>query len=127
MRVTILIPNERTVLEAALQGLVAVNMAMMAKRRRFPDLYVAGVRYQAETREGPEDWQNAEELLRSRRGDCEDLAAYRTAWLRVYMGERARARVVPSQRMPGKWHAILQRGDGVTEDPSERLGMGKRR
>jgi len=53
-------------------------------------------------------------------GDCEDLAAWRAAELRI-AGEPARVVVVRSA--PGVLHAVVRRANGRIEDPSRRLGM----
>jgi hypothetical protein len=86
-------------------------------------LYDAGVRYKRE-RAGRERWKTWEELLRDHEGDCEDLAAARAAELRASgePGARAFAREV----RPGRFHAVVRRADGRTEDPSRQLGMGAR-
>ena len=55
------------------------------------------------------------ELIRVGEGDCEDLAGYRAAELRM-VGEPARVKIVPTSR--GSYHAIVERGDGSLEDPS---------
>lgn len=88
--------------------------------RWFPSLYTSGVRYQREN--GTERWLVPSQTLAAGRGDCEDLASWRAAELRV-SGEdpNARARVIRSG--PRTWHAIVERGDGRLEDPSRELGM----
>lgn len=87
----------------------------------FPRLYDSGVRYQREV--GTERWLTPAQTYAAGRGDCEDLASWRTAELRV-TGEdpEARARVLRSG--PRTWHAVVERGDGSLEDPSRELGMG---
>lgn len=64
---------------AALAGLVAENRELM-RTRGFAPLYRSGVRYMREPR-GAENWQNVEQLERTKRGDCEDLASARAAEL----------------------------------------------
>lgn len=123
MRVAFRIPGRRAELDAALEGLTALDAVLIA-RRGLPRLYRSGVRYHREG-VGREEWQNAEQVLVAGAGDCEDLAAYRAAELRVREGEPARARVYRSGL--GKWHAIVQRADGRIEDPSRVLGMSRRR
>ena len=61
-------------------------------------------------------------MLASGWGDCEDLAAWRAAELRK-SGEDPRAHVAVYQSGPRRYHAIVGRGDGTTEDPSRKLGM----
>jgi hypothetical protein len=123
VRVVFHLPAEREVLDAALAGLVAINVVQLRRAGGGPDLYAAGVRYEREPR-GVERWQSALDLLRTRRGDCEDLASYRAAWLRVNTGEAARA--IAYRTGARKFHAVVARGDGTIEDPSRALGMGRR-
>lgn len=117
-------------IDAALAATVLLNIQQM-RTRRIPPLYESGVRYQRETclvlsiPETCERFLTATQLLRERKGDCDDLSAYRCAEL-IFTGEdkRARARVF---RSGGGFHAIVVRGDGRIEDPSARLGMPTRR
>lgn len=113
------IPASRATLSAALEGLVACNYAILAKSKRCPGIYSAGVVYKRE-RKGREQWQTAPEVLRAGFGDCEDLAAWRAAELRV-AGIPARAVVIRTG--PKMFHAVVRYPDGHIEDPSKRLGM----
>lgn len=106
-------------IEAALEGLTSIN-AVMLRERGLPDVYESGVRYRRETA-GRERWQNAAECLALGYGDCEDLACWRAAWLRVHEAEPARAIPVPGG--PRTIHIVVQRADGSIEDPSADLGM----
>jgi transglutaminase-like putative cysteine protease len=85
---------------------------------QLPPIYEAGIKYSA--RDPEERWQLPSETFARRRGDCEDLAVWRAAELRV-RGEHAR--VVVRRTGPRVLHAIVVRGDGSIEDPSRRLGM----
>lgn len=116
-------PPEPLALEALAEGIVRLNVWYMEQARArgqdFPGLYEAGVRYRRET-PGTEWWESVDDVLgvdANRSGDCEDLANYRAAWLRVYNAEpNARTRVIRTPR--GTFHAIVQREDGTLEDPS---------
>ena len=121
MRVEFKIPASESTLTALLEGLCAVNCVLL-RRRQLPPLYKSGVRYKRE-RPGREKWLTAPETLAAGVGDCEDLAAWRCAELRVYKGEPARAIAMRSGKK--KFHAVVQRADGRIEDPSRRLGMEK--
>lgn len=88
-------------------------------------LYRAGVRYRVEA-PGRERWQLPSETDAIGYGDCEDLATWRAAELR-YTGEDPGASVVTYQSAPNVRHAIVRRGNGRTEDPSRKLGMGSER
>jgi hypothetical protein len=113
-------------INVALAATVLINLHQM-RMRRIPRLYESGIRYRQErclvlgVPETCERFLTAEQALRERWADCDDLSSYRTAEL-IHTGEdkRAQARVY---RSPGGYHAIVVRGDGRIEDPSARLGM----
>lgn len=113
-------------IDIALACTVALNLHQM-QQRKLPPLYTSGVRYQRERclatgiPETCERFLTAEQVLRERLADCDDLSAYRCAEL-IHTGEdpSARARVY---RTGGGYHAIVVRGDGRIEDPSAILGM----
>lgn len=88
----------------------------------LPLLYEAGVSYRDEPRDV---WRHAIDVSTEGWGDCEDLAAYRAAELR-FSGEDDAARVAVYQSGPGRYHAVVARGDGSIEDPSKVLGMGQK-
>jgi hypothetical protein len=127
MRVDLEVPDRlgSYALDAALEGLVGIGVAELEDHslsgHGFPALYTSGVRYARE--EGTERWLPPSIVLGLGRGDCEDLAAWRAAELRV-TGEdpEARARVIRSG--PRTWHAVVERSSGELEDPSRELGMG---
>lgn len=103
-----------------LRGLQLACEAQL-RTRRYPMLYRAGVRYQAEPL-GQERWQIPSVTLQLRAGDCEDLAAWRAAELVVNGLDRAALAVVKIVR-PGLMHCVVRRGNGQIEDPSRVLGM----
>jgi hypothetical protein len=107
-----------------LEVLVRHDLAYLREHKGTPPLYRAGIRYQRETG-GREVWQDVPAILAARAGDCEDLAAWRAAELRM-AGEKARATIRRAARPEGRrgYHAIVVRADGSTEDPSYQLGMG---
>lgn len=110
----------------ALNTLLGWNVYLF-NTRPLPPLYGSGIRYVREdSQQDPhptmprvERWQMADVLAQTKRGDCEDLALYRTAWLRAH-GERARLRLTKRGSI---WHVTLIRESGRIEDPSARLGM----
>jgi hypothetical protein len=69
-----------------------------------------------------ERWQTAAEVARRGEGDCEDLAAYWAAELRV-RGIDPRAKVQVIKTGPALLHAVVLRSDGRIDDPSRWLGM----
>lgn len=119
MRVQFRVPASRATLTAALEGLTAVNYCLLAKSAKVPSLYGSGVRYRREPK-GTEHWQTAPEVLSRGYGDCEDLAAWRAAELRV-AGIPAQAYVLRTG--PKLFHAVVRYPDGRIEDPSKKLGM----
>jgi hypothetical protein len=118
------------VLNSMLECLVQMNVAIM-RAQRFPPLYTTHVRYRQEPL-GQENWRDAAIVLRDGFGDCEDLAAYRVAELRVL--HKVHARCVFRWRtfmIDGKtrvklYHILVgvpHEGKMLIEDPSKRLGM----
>ena len=99
----------------------------------LPPLYQSGIvyvrdppLYESTDVRGPEDWQDAIEILKRREGDCKSLACYRAAELHVRYGIAAFAQFRWKDRDPGSlYHIVVQHPDGRIEDPSAKLGMGK--
>jgi len=119
VRVLLELPNVPAVIAAAVEGLCAANAVILSVRPDMPDLYESGVRYRAEDRER---WTHCLDVLRRGYGDCEDLAAWRCAELRVREAEPARCVVKRTGRRT--LHVLVRRADGRIEDPSRLLGMG---
>ena len=90
------------------------------KRNPQPLLYAAGVRYIRA--DADERWQLPSETRARGGGDCEDLAAWRCAERRL-AGESCR--VVVRRTSPTVLHAVVEGPDGILEDPSRKLGMGR--
>lgn len=125
-------------LQAALDSLTRLNEYWL-RRMRAPQLYSAGVRYEREplasgactpcwnpdtigAPQPTEQWLSAPIVLQEGAGDCEDLACFRAAELRL-QGLPARA---VARRAPVGWHIVVERSPGVFEDPSRMLGMRSR-
>jgi hypothetical protein len=114
------------VLEPALETVTRLNERLMSegKAPTFTDLVKAGkVKWKPEP-PGAERFDHAGTVAARGWGDCDDLAPMKAAELRV-TGEDpdATARVYKSG--PGRWHAVVQRGDGSIDDPSLDAGMRK--
>lgn len=92
------------------------------KTGKFPRLYASGVRYRRERPEERESWRTIPVVLAEGHGDCEDLASWRAAELRV-SGEDPQARPFIYRTRSGSYHVVVRRGDGEVEDPSRLLGM----
>jgi hypothetical protein len=121
MKVTFDIPASAATISAALEGLVATNYVILSRSRNPIKLYRSGVRYRPEAR-GVENWLTIPQVIKAGVGDCEDLAAWRAAELRFWLGLPARAICYRSGRR--KFHAVVAYPDGTIEDPSRKLGMG---
>jgi len=106
-----------------LEALTAVNMAWLREHDGAPWLYRSGVRYEEEP-PGRDEWQDIPETIARREGDCEDLACWRLAELRVREGEHATPFVKHAVLGPRTiYHVAVRRADGRLEDPSRILGM----
>ncbi len=115
---TIHIPTSGQAYDAALEGLTRLDETII-EAGKVPPLYETGARYKTEPRE---TWRHALDVATEKWGDCEDLAAYRAAELRVN-GEDPGAAVCTYRTGPKRYHAVVRRGDGTIEDPSAALGM----
>jgi len=107
-------------LDALLEALVRANVQwLLANGHR--SLYQSGVRYRAES---GEDWYTIPYVLERGEGDCEDLACWRAAELRVLGHHQAVAiaKLSPSVGARRLYHIVVS-GDGISEDPSRMLGM----
>jgi len=116
------------VLDILLPALVALDEDYLRMHPKTPPIYASGVRYEPEP-PGQEQWLTIPWILmrkaQGRGADCEDLACWRTAELRVRAGENAKA--VWSCRKTAKgtvYHIRVKRSNGKIEDPSAALGMG---
>ena len=117
------------VMHFLLEGLIMANVAYLLDNPNTPPLYSAGVRYEVEP-EGRDEWQDIPDTLMRRTGDCEDLACWRVAELRVKGGEPEATTHISVSTIPAQsgtlqtvYHITVRRADGRIEDPSRRLGM----
>jgi len=113
------VPTSAANFSAALEGLTSLNEQLLRAAPGTPPIYSAGVRYDAAA---GNKWRTAMDVLQSGKGDCEALAPWRAAELRV-SGEDPLAHVFVYPSGKSKFHAIVMRGDGQLEDPSIELGM----
>lgn len=107
-------------LESDIERILVAQCVRDLAAHRLPPLYESGVRYQREPA-GSEMWDSAATVAARGYGDCEDLAAWRVAELRLAGEEGAEVAVVRTG--PKTLHALVRRGDGSWEDPSAELGM----
>lgn len=130
-------------IQLALDLTTIANMYQI-ERYRLPPLYSTGIRYQRDVcaaRGVPgacERFVTAQQCLSEFRAglklgfDCDDLAPWRAAELRLAAQGRApwlgfpgdrQARAVPIVSPDIGWHIIVLGTGGKKEDPSKRLGM----
>lgn len=117
LHITMEIPGDPAAIEAALEGLIGMNVVLMGQRS-YPPLYSTSIRYRLE-RPGRDDWQTCDRLYASGEGDCEDVVGVRVAELRRQGESGARPRVVPVPGRDDAFHTFVQRQDGTMEDPSK--------
>jgi len=136
MRIELLVPGTndtamgQMAMDTLAEAFVQINEQWLRTHPETPDLYESGVRYDLHADvQGP--WQAIPRLYAMGRGDCEDIAAARTAELRVRHGIAAR---MCNQHwdhawdasQEGRWstHWLVCLPDGTVEDPSSRLSRG---
>ena len=117
------------VLEHLLEALTAANVAYLLIHPHTPNLYESGVRYEEEP-PGRDEWQDIPDTIARRTGDCEDLACWRVAELRVRRGEKRAMHGVTVSEIPGAdgkpvttFHIRVVHDNRSIEDPSRILGM----
>ncbi len=116
----------REVMEAALEALVRINMAMY---RRYPEAHCcphcAGVLYdpeepRREAAQGRQRFVCADRLIAERVGACGSIAAMACARMRALEGKRARV-VLEGKPGSNTFHAVVQLDDGRKVDPTAEL------
>lgn len=118
------------VLNVMLECLVRINEAWLRAHPETPDLFDSGVYYQEEP-PGQEDWCDIPTALKMRAIDCEDIACWCVAELRVRYGIPAQVYFTHQVRKEGGdlYHILVwippcpQYPNGRTVDPSADLGM----
>jgi hypothetical protein len=111
------------VLRLMMEALIAANVAFLRRHPETPRLYESGVRYEEEPGT-QDDWNDIPETLSLGVGDCEDLAGWRIAELRIAGELTAMPRVsVFAEGNRVTYHVAVRRAAGLIEDPSRELGM----
>jgi hypothetical protein len=117
------------VMDCLLEGLITANVAYLIARPGTPMLYASGVHYLGEP-DGRDEWQDIPDTIARGHGDCEDLACWRIAELRVRGGERNAVPNITVDLLPDSkgrqivtYHIRVKHQDGQIEDPSRVLGM----
>lgn len=124
-------------IKALMEGLCKANCAFLKLHPETPGIYdkgikvrgskvnyvFTGVKYEPEM--SAEDWLSIPYIIAIGHGDCEDLACWRAAELRMKYGIQAKPDMRARKMPTGQWraHAIVRLPDGRTEDPSAKLGM----
>lgn len=129
MRINVAVPEKyvsQPVLDGALESVTRLDEALI-KDGAVPTFAEAvdSVRWQPEP-PGQEHFDHAGKVLARGHGDCDDLAPWHAASLRV-TGEDPDATAIVKRSGPSRWHAVVRRGDGSIDDPSREAGMGKNR
>jgi hypothetical protein len=126
MRIRLAVPDSATkpdVLDAALEAVTRTNEHLI-EEGHAPTAAQAiqnGVKWKPEP-PGDEHFDNAVTVFNRKWGDCDDLAPYHAASLRV-TGEDPGARAFVHRSGPNRWHAMVERSDGTIDDPSADAGM----
>lgn len=106
-----------------LEALVKTDELILKAFPNIPLLYRSGVVYQEEPR-GQDDWQDCLTVMQQGWGDCEDLACWRVAELRVRYGVKAEAEFFWKEtHRTLDFHTVVRLPNGKIEDPSLNLGM----
>ena len=116
MDLSVAVPEAKVskeVLEPALESVTRLNERMIEKGE-VPTAEDAidhdGVRWKPEP-PGAERFDHAGLVMRRKWGDCDDLAPWHAASLRV-TGEDHGAQAIVYPSGPGRWHAVVRRSDG---------------
>jgi hypothetical protein len=107
-------------LNVLVRALCALNVLYLRAHPRTPLLKRSGVRYRTQPA-GCERFLTIPKVLAAGSGDCDQLAPWRAAELRVHHGIRA----MPEVRRMGNrlWHVYVRYPNGKVEDISAVLGM----
>ena len=128
MRIRLAVPDSLVgpeLVGPALESVTRVNQALLRAGLvpRFSTLLRRrAVRWKPEPRGHGEHFDSADAVTARGWGDCDDLSPYWAAELRE-SGADPSARVTIKRTGPGRWHAVVRRGDGSIDDPSAAAGM----
>lgn len=124
MRLNVAVPEPYVtapVLDAALEGVTRLNEQLLEQGAAPLFTEQHHVRWKPEP-PGQEHFDHAGIVMGRGWGDCDDLAPWHAAGLRV-TGEDPEARAIVKRSGPKRWHAVVQRSDGSIDDPSLAAGM----
>lgn len=113
-------PVDVKALNIFVRALCAYDVLWLKRHPETPDLYKSGVRYKSQPA-GCEHFAPIPLVLAAGSGDCDQLAPWRCAELRVRHGVKAMPEV--KQMGPALFHVFCRLPGGKVEDVSARLGM----
>ena len=130
MRIRLAIPQgaiSAPVLNAALEASTLANerLLQMGEAPSIEDAIRAGVRWKPEPFTDGEHFDLAPVAAARGWGDCDDLAPWLAADMRLRGDSGAHA--FAKKTGPNRWHALVRAGNGEILDPSKWAGMGKRK
>lgn len=113
-------PIDVRALNIFVRALCAYNVLWLQRHPSTPELLKSGVRYMAQP-PGVERFKPIPLVLAQGAGDCDQLAPWRAAELRVRQGVKAMPEV--RQMGPALYHVFVRLPNGRAEDVSAHLGM----
>lgn len=117
MRIEATIPDHGALVMAIMEGFVIADELIIKAGLVPPSpLMVPGLKFIPES-SGSENWKLAHAVLKDGGGDCEDLAFWHAAGLRV-TGEDPGAACILVQTGEHDLHCVVLRSDGSQEDPA---------
>ena len=113
-------PVDAKALNIFVRALCAYDVLWLERHPEAPDLYNSGVRYRTQPL-GVERFKPVPLILAQGNADCDQLAPWRAAELRVRHGIKA----MPEVKKMGQalYHVFVRLPDGSAEDVSAHLGM----
>lgn len=102
------------------RALCAYDVLWLRAHPETPNIYESGVRYETQAA-GCEHFAAIPLVLAAKSGDCDQLAPWRAAELRVRHNIKAMPEVKQMSR--NLWHVFVRYPDGRAEDVSAHLGM----
>jgi len=112
-----------SILHSLLNALTLENLGIL-HYNNIPSIYVVAPKYNLKVSD-IDEWLDIPDIIKRKTGDCKDFACWRVAELRR-QGEMANPFIqYKKQGDIDLFHIVVQRSNGVIEDPSKLLGMPK--
>lgn len=125
MRINVAVPEAHVsapILNSALEAVTRLDESLIRSGNVRPfNRHSPGVKWRPEP-PGQEHFDHAALVGKRGWGDCDDLAPWHAASLRVTGRDRG-ARAIVRRSGPGRWHAVVRRSSGRIDDPSADAGM----